>query len=84
MQDAAKTEKIKHSIDVDGGDTGTDAWEVQVVKSGVPTLLLSLPLRYMHTTVETLHFDDVTATGKLLAAAIEKLNLEELACCYQI
>lgn len=84
VQDAAKTEKIKHSIDVDGGDTGTDAWEVQVVKSGVPTLLLSLPLRYMHTTVETLHFDDVTATGKLLAAAIEKLNLEELACCYQI
>lgn len=80
----AKDKKIKHSPDVDGGDTGTDAWEVQVAAGGVPTLLLSIPLRYMHTTVETLSFDDVNATGKLLAETIKNLDLEVLSCYYQI
>ena len=81
---AAEKNKIKHSPDVDGGDTGTDAWEVQVASNGIPTLLLSIPLRYMHTTVETLHFDDVVATGKLLAETIKALDLEVLSCYYQI
>lgn len=80
----AEKNKIKHSPDVDGGDTGTDAWEVQVAADGIPTLLLSIPLRYMHTTVETLHFDDVVATGKLLAETIKALDLEVLSCYYQI
>ena len=83
-QEVAEKENIKYHLDVDGGDTGTDAWEIQVVKNGIPTLLLSIPLRYMHTTVETLSYDDVSATGQLLAALLKKLNLEELACCYQI
>lgn len=83
-QNVAKKEKIKHSIDVDGGDTGTDAWAVQVTKSGVPTLLLSIPLRYMHTTTETLSFDDVEAIGNLLCSVIKNLDLEELSCTYQI
>ncbi len=83
-QDSAEKEKIKYSLDVDGGDTGTDAWEIQIVKEGIPTLLLSIPLRYMHTTVETISYDDVTATGKLLSAVIKNIDLEELACCYQI
>lgn len=82
--EAAQAGNIKHSVDVDGGETGTDAWEVQVSGDGVPTLLLSIPLRYMHTTVETLHYDDVAATGKLLAAALQKLDLEALSCYYQI
>ena len=82
--ETAQAENIKHSVDVDGGETGTDAWEVQVSGDGVPTLLLSIPLRYMHTTVETLHYDDVAATGKLLAAALQKLDLEALSCYYQI
>ncbi len=83
-QDVAKKKKIKYKLDVDGGDTGTDAWEIQIAADGIPTLLLSIPLRYMHTTVETLHYDDVIATGKLLAATIESLNLEVLSCYYQI
>lgn len=83
-QQAAMQQQIKYNLDVDGGDTGTDAWEIQIVKNGIPTLLLSIPLRYMHTTVETLSYKDVTATGELLAATLKNINLEELACCYQI
>jgi len=83
-ESVAKKEKIKFSIDVDGGDTGTDAWAIQVTKSGIPTLLLSIPLRYMHTTIETLSFDDLESIGDLIAAILKNLDLEELSCTYQI
>lgn len=79
----AQSEGITVSYDADGGDTGTDAWAVQVAGTGIPVLLLSVPLRYMHTTVETLHYDDVKAVGALLAAMLQKLDLEELACTFR-
>ncbi len=87
LSNLAKTvagqEKIPFSCDADGGDTGTDAWAVQVAGLGVPVLLLSIPLRYMHTTVETLHYDDVKAVGELLAACLENLDWEVLKCTFQ-
>ncbi len=79
----AEEEKIAASFDADGGDTGTDAWAVQVAALGIPVLLLSIPLRYMHTTVETLHYEDVKAVGNLLSACLEKLDLEVLSCTFQ-
>lgn len=72
---------ISVSVDVDGGDTGTDAWAVQVSKMGVATLLFSIPLRYMHTTVETLSMKDVYATGEILAETLLKVNPEDYALC---
>jgi putative aminopeptidase FrvX len=78
---AAEEKGIQFSLDVDGGNTGTDAWAVQVARTGIATLLLSIPLRYMHTTVETLSFDDVTATGDLLAETLIHLNGEEFSSC---
>jgi len=79
----AEEKKIDYSPDADGGDTGTDAWAVQIAAEGIPTLLLSIPLRYMHTTVETLHFDDVKSVGTLLCEVLKKLDLEVLACTFQ-
>ena len=35
------------------GHTGTDAWAIQVSQEGIPTGLLSVPIRYMHSSVET-------------------------------
>ena len=78
---AADKKGIKYSLDVDGGDTGTDAWAIQVSKTGVATLLLSIPLRYMHTTVETLSYDDVVETGKLMAETLLNLEAEEFSLC---
>lgn len=80
-KDAADRAEIRYSLDVDGGDTGTDAWAVQVSRTGVATLLLSIPLRYMHTTVETLSMSDVFATGDLLAETLLTLNVEEFDTC---
>lgn len=65
---------IKTNIDVDGGDTGTDAWVIQIAGNGVPTALLSIPLKYMHTSVETMAVSDVKATVDLLTSFIQNLD----------
>lgn len=52
--------------DVCMGHTGTDAWEMQVERGGIPTGLLSVPVRYMHTSVETLSLDTLRNCAKLL------------------
>ena len=62
----AKKYDIKTNTDVDDGDTGTDAWAIQVTKTGVPTALLSIPLKYMHTSVETMNMSDFEATIALI------------------
>ena len=68
--------------DVDGGDTGTDAWAIQVSRMGVPTALLSIPLKYMHTSVETLCVSDVEMTAELLTFFIQNIgeDTEEWLC----
>lgn len=73
---------IKIDIEAEGGQTGTDAWSIQTVRSGVATALLSIPLKYMHTNVETLSIKDVKATSDLLTFFIQNLddNTEEWLC----
>lgn len=66
--------KIKVAAEVDGGCTGTDAWEIQTAADGVPTALLSLPLKYMHTSVETIDISDAKAVSALLTHFIEDLE----------
>ena len=77
----AEENKIKYSVEAESGHTGTDAWVVQTSRLGVATLLLSIPLRYMHTTVETLSMKDVEATAKLIAGTLLNLNTEEFSLC---
>lgn len=73
--------EIKYSIDIDGGDTGTDAWAIQIAREGIPTLLFSIPLKYMHTMVETAHIDDVTATADAIASLITSIEDVEAITC---
>ena len=82
LNETAEKYHIKYELDVDGGDTGTDAWAIQVSKCGVPTALLSIPLKYMHTSVETLDIGDVEAVSELLTCFIQNLdgNPEEWLC----
>lgn len=71
----AKKHGIKYTIEPCGGETGTDAWEIQSSKGGgVPTALLSIPLKYMHTSVETLAVSDVKATVRLITAYISEFT----------
>lgn len=74
LEETAKKHKIKYNIEIDGGATGTDAWEIQTAGDGVPVALMSIPLKYMHTAVETLDIRDLKATAKLIEKFI--LGLE--------
>ncbi len=69
---------IPYQIEVEAGPTGTDAWDIQVSGSGVPTLLISIPIKYMHTAVELVNMKDITNTGYIMAQFIKNLKGEEL------
>ncbi len=66
----AKDNNINYEIEVAPGNTGTNAWAIQTLKKGIPCVLLSIPLRYMHTTVETIAVRDIDAAGKLLSEIV--------------
>jgi putative aminopeptidase FrvX len=55
--------------------TGTDANVMQLVRGGVATALLSIPLRYMHTPVEVLDWADIEGAVKLLAALCSRIEV---------
>jgi len=70
----AKQEGIKTVIDPTPMAGGTDATPLQVSQEGIPTALLSLPLRNMHTSVEVVDMQDIQKTMKLLYAYIKTLD----------
>ncbi len=74
LRDVAKDNNLCHQIEVIHGYSGTDAMELQIAGIGVASGLLSIPLKYMHTCVETISFKDVIQTGKLLSGYIMSLN----------
>jgi putative aminopeptidase FrvX len=81
--DLARANRIPHQIELTQASTGTDAWAMQVTRQGIPTGLVSIPLRYMHTSVETVLFTDMEATGQLLAhfvASVDRSFVEGLRC----
>lgn len=67
-------QQIPYHIEVEEGNTGTDAWVVQVVREGIPCLLLSIPLKYMHTTIETISVQDMQYTANAIAAYVKFLS----------
>ncbi len=54
--------------------TGTDANVMQLSRSGVATALLAIPLRYMHTPVETLSLEDLELAIRLLVAVVKQID----------
>ena len=54
---------------------GTDGSTVEVSSGGIPTTNLGIPLRYMHSTVETVNLDDIKAVGRLIIAAVDSRDL---------
>jgi endoglucanase len=74
--DAAKAIELPHQVEPIPGPSGTDAWHIQVSRSGVPCGLVGIPVRYMHTPVETVCLRDVERAGRLLAELVCRLPLE--------
>ena len=72
----AREKEISWLPEVMTGHSGTNAWGVQTAREGIPTAVLSLPLKYMHSPVETLDLADLEATAALLAAFVKDLAME--------
>lgn len=70
----AKTCEIPYQIEVCGDSTGTDTDAFAYSYKGTVSALLSLPLRYMHSTVEMTHQDDVVNTIRLMYEVLQKIE----------
>lgn len=83
MMEIAKKYDIDYQIKILIGRSGTDAAAIQVTREGIPCIIISIPLRYMHTSVETISFKDIENSGRLIAKFINELDncsLEEVLC----
>lgn len=74
IKEAAIENKIEIHPEVDGGSSGTNAWAIQVAGTGVLTAVLSIPLKYMHTQVETIDISDIKKVSVLLCEFIKKAS----------
>jgi len=77
LREMAEREEIPYQLEPLPGHSGTDAWGIQVAREGIPTGLLSIPLRYMHQPVEMLALRDIERTARLLTAFIRGLAPDE-------
>ncbi len=76
LVETAEQAGIEHTISASGRSTSTDADAIQISRSGIPTGLVSIPLRYMHSPVEMVDLGDVEATVELIAAFAARLDAE--------
>ena len=76
MLDKAEQEGIAVQKEIMERSSGTNGWGMQVCNEGVATAVLSIPVKYMHTPVETLNRDDIENTARLLAAFAANLGEE--------
>ncbi|HEU5214732.1 MAG TPA: M20/M25/M40 family metallo-hydrolase [Gaiellaceae bacterium] len=74
LHDTAEAEGIPFAVEVTRGDTHTDADAVYLTRAGVATGLVSIPLRYMHSPVETVDLDDIEQAVRVLVALAFRLE----------
>lgn len=73
-KDKAEELEIPYERELMPRMSGTDAMGIQVVESGIPCVVLGIPLRYMHTPVETVSLKDIKRAGRLMAEFITDLT----------
>jgi len=70
----AEAEGIPFTVAASARSTGTDADALHIAAAGIPTGVVSIPLRYMHSPVEMVELEDVHNTARLLAAFAQALK----------
>jgi endoglucanase len=76
LSDAAKRLELDARLEPLPGNSGTDGWAIQVARAGIPTGIIAIPIRSMHTPVEVVSVKDIERTGRLLAEFIRGLTEE--------
>jgi endoglucanase len=74
LVETAKSIELPYQIEPTPTGTGTDAWAMEVVRSGIPTGLIGIPIRNMHMPVELANVQDIDRAGRLVAEFITRLN----------
>jgi endoglucanase len=74
LRDAASTLQIPVSIQAAGRETSTDADFIHLAREGIPTALLSIPNRYMHSPCEMVSLLDLDRAADLIAEACRSLT----------
>ena len=74
VQDVAEKNKIPVQLRTVSRSTGTDTDSFAYANDGCPSVLISIPLRYMHTTVEMLHRNDIEQTIRLMYETVLTLT----------
>ncbi len=76
LVEVAEAEKIPYTIQASPRSTRTDADGIHLTRNGVPTGLVSVPNRYMHSPNEVVSLADLAHTARLLAAFVRSLEAE--------
>ena len=71
---AAEEDGMPFTVSAAARSTGTDADVIHLTRSGIPTAVVSIPLRYMHSPVEMVQLDDVEHAARLVAALARRLR----------
>lgn len=77
LADIARNRKLPIQHEASSRFTGTDTDKIYPIRKGVPSALVSLPLRCMHSVVETAHLDDIENTIRLMTAFVLSLTAKD-------
>ncbi|WP_328702021.1 M42 family peptidase [Alicyclobacillus fructus] len=83
LVDCAERHRIPYQIELSQRPVGADANAFQIAGPGLAAALIGPPIRYMHTSVETVAYDDIWQCARLLAhyvAEVDAAQVEELTC----
>ena len=68
IAEAGKEKSIPFQWEVMPRSSGTNGWAIQITRQGIATAIVSVPVKYMHTPVETASLSDAQAAADLIAA----------------
>jgi putative aminopeptidase FrvX len=74
LVETAETQKIPYTIEANPSRTYTDADQIAKARSGIPTAVVSIPNRYMHSPNETIDLGDLEHVIALIAAFIKRVD----------
>ena len=74
LRSTAEAKRIAYSVQAAGRDTGTDADAIHIAREGIPTALVSVPNRYMHSPNELISLADLDRTAELIAETCRKVT----------
>jgi putative aminopeptidase FrvX len=76
LHETAEAEGIPFTVSASARATGTDADAFHLARGGIPTGVVSVPLRYMHSPVELVQLDDVDNAARLIAAFARRVTAD--------